>query len=378
MPLDRLPFRGGANFLGLPPEDCTYEEARAVLLPVPYDSTTSYRAGTRDGPAAILAASRNVELFDPEFGCEPLNRGVHTLPELEPDMRGPQATVATVEEAVRTLLVDGKFPFLLGGEHSLTTGPIRALHAIHGDDLCVLQLDAHADLRDSYEHTPYNHASVMRRAIELIGPDRLTQVGIRNISAGEMAFVQKTKHDGIFWAHDIAAGDPAHPWIDRVLERLTKRVYITIDLDAFDPSVMPAVGTPEPGGLHWYPVLHLLRQVVAQREVVGCDVVELCPIPGFIAPDFFAAKLVFKLLAFVFARQGWLPGRRRFTATQPQKERLSAAQQEGRRRAAAAAPKTKKSEKPVAGAGSRGRASGARSPTSARAARPSSPRPPRR
>ncbi len=311
MPLDQLPFRGGANFLGLPSEDCRYEDAHVVLLPVPYDSTTSYRAGTRDGPAAILAASRNVELFDPEFGCEPLNRGVHTLPELEPDMQGPQATVANVENAVQALVADGKFPFLLGGEHSLTTGPVRALHAVYGDDLSVLQLDAHADLRDAYEHTPFSHASVMRRLNELIPLSHLTQVGIRNISASEMDLVRKSKHDGIFWAHEIAAGGHDQSWIDRVCKRLKKRVYITIDLDAFDPSVMPAVGTPEPGGLLWYPVLNLLRQVVGQHDVVGCDVVELCPIPGFIAPDFFAAKLIFKLLAFLFARHGWIPDRPR-------------------------------------------------------------------
>ncbi len=301
----RVHFRGGYNFLGLPPEDCLYDDARAVILPVPYDSTTSYRAGTRDGPAAILMASRNVELFDREFGCEPLSTGVHTLPELEPDMSGPKATVAAVEKAVAGLAADGRFPFMLGGEHSLTTGPVRALRAKYGEDLSVLQLDAHADLRESFENTPFNHASVMRRVADLAS---LTQVGIRNISAGEMEFVRRTKHDGIFWAEDIAADGRDVSWIPRVVRRLRKHVYITVDLDVFDPSVMPAVGTPEPGGLLWYPVLQLLREVVAQRNVVGADVVELCPIPGFIAPDFFAARLVFKMLALVFARRGWLAG----------------------------------------------------------------------
>lgn len=302
MSLKRVHFRGGYNFLGLPPEDCSYADSRAVILPVPYDSTTSYRAGTRDGPSAILMASRNVELFDHELGCEPLNQGVCTLPELEPDMSGPRATVKAVEDAVAGILADGKFPVMLGGEHSLTTGPVKALRAVGEDDLSVLQLDAHADLRESFENTPFNHASVMRRVSELAG---ITQVGIRNLSAGEMEFVKRTGHDGIFWAHDLAG--PGEDWIKRVVKRLRRRVYITIDLDVFDPSIMPAVGTPEPGGLLWYPVLNLLREVILNREVVGCDVVELCPIPGLIAPDFLAAKLLFKMLAYVFARKGWIP-----------------------------------------------------------------------
>jgi agmatinase len=297
-----LPFRGGYNFLGLPAADSTYEEARAVILPVPYDSTTSYRGGTREGPQAIIMASRNVELYDHELGCEPLSRGVHTWPELEPDMTGPEATVALVEKACAHLLADGKFPVLLGGEHSLTTGPVRALRAVHGDELSILQLDAHADLRESFENTPYSHASVMRCCAD---PAGLTQVGIRNISAGEMEYVKATKHDGIFWAHDLA-GRSATEWVDRVVARLRPKVYITIDLDAFDPAIMPAVGTPEPGGLDWYPVLRLLREVCHRRTIVGFDVMELCPIPGQIAGDFLAAKLVFKLLGMIFAHNGWI------------------------------------------------------------------------
>ena len=302
MTFKRVHFRGGYNFLGLPIEDCTYENAKAVILPVPYDSTTSYRAGTRDGPSAILAASRNVELYDRELDCEPLNFGICTLQELEPDMSGPKATVAAVEKTVAQLHSDRKFPVMLGGEHSLTTGPIQAIHKTFGDDFTVLQLDAHADLRESYENTPFSHASVMRRVMKMAD---ITQVGIRNISSGEMDFVRKSGHEGIFWARDIAV-EPGEAWIERVVRSLRRNVYITIDLDVFDPSIMPAVGTPEPGGLLWYPVLSLLREVVSKRVVVGFDVVELCPIPGFIAPDFFTAKLVFKLLGLIFKKNDWL------------------------------------------------------------------------
>lgn len=301
MSLDKLHFRGGYNFLGLPAEETSYENAHAVILPVPYDSTTSYRAGTREGPAALLMASRNVELYDIDLDCEPLNSGVCTLPELEPDMSGPQATVKNVEAAVAAICADHKFPVVLGGEHSISTGPIRALRKKYGEEFSVLQLDAHADLRDSYENTPYNHASVMRRVFDVA---ELTQVGIRNISTGEMEFVREVRHDGIFWAHDLQG--PADDWILRVVDRLKKHVYISIDLDVFDPSIMPAVGTPEPGGLLWYPVMQLLDAVVAKKNIVGFDVMELCPIPGQIAGDFLAAKLVFKLLGKVFARNGWI------------------------------------------------------------------------
>jgi agmatinase len=301
MRLNQLHFRGGYQFLGLPDGGTPYEEARAVILPVPYDSTTSYRAGTREGPAAILMASRNVELFDIELDCEPLNEGVHTLPELEPDMRGPEATVKSVEKAFGALLADGKFPVMLGGEHSLTTGAVRALARAYPKDFSVLQLDAHADLRDEYENTPFNHASVMRRVIDQAP---VVQVGIRNISTGEMEFVRKTRHKGIFWAHELVG--PNRDWVKKIVAGLKKNVFITIDLDAFDPSIMPAVGTPEPGGLTWYPVLNLLWEVVRQRQVVGFDVMELCPLPGHVASDFLAAKLVFKLLGYVFARRNWI------------------------------------------------------------------------
>ncbi|GAB4277596.1 MAG: agmatinase [Candidatus Rifleibacteriota bacterium] len=303
MSLDKVHFRGDYNFLGLPEEDTKYEDAKAVIIPVPYDSTTSYRAGTREGPVAILLASRQVELFDLDLQCEPLLKGVHTLPELEPDMQGPEKTLGNIENAIRAVVADGKFPVVLGGEHSITTAPVKVIREKYEDTLSVLQLDAHSDLRDSYENTPFNHASVMRRIFDLV---KLTQVGIRNTCADEMQFIRETGHDGIFWAHDICTGDDS--WIDRVLQRLTKNVYITVDLDAFDPSIMPAVGTPEPGGMLWYQTLKLLNRVIDEKNVVGFDVVELCPIPGNIASDFFAAKLIFKMLGRIFKKNNWIEG----------------------------------------------------------------------
>ncbi|GAB1354094.1 agmatinase [Erysipelotrichia bacterium] len=303
MGLDSVHFKASYSFLGLSEEDSSYEDARAVIIPVPYDSTTSYRAGTREGPAAIITASRQVELYDLDLQCEPLLAGVHTLPELEPDMQGPAATLTNIENAVRAVLADGKFPVMLGGEHSITTAPVKAIKEKYGESLSVLQLDAHSDLRDSYENTPFNHASVMRRVYDLA---KLTQVGIRNTCRDEIEFIKKAGHDGIIWAHDMADGNMA--WVDRVMQRLDKNVYITIDLDAFDPSIMPAVGTPEPGGMLWYQTLHLLNRVIDERNVVGFDVVELCPIPGNIASDFMAAKLVFKMLGRIFKKNGWIAG----------------------------------------------------------------------
>jgi len=300
MSLNAVHFKASYNFLGLAEEDSRYEDAKAVIIPVPYDSTTSYRAGTREGPFAILTASRQVELYDLDLQCEPLLSGVHTLPELEPDMQGPAATLENIENAVKAVVADGKFPVTLGGEHSITSAPVKAVREKYGDSLSVLQLDAHSDLRDSYENTPFNHASVMRRVYDMA---RITQVGIRNTCRDEIDFIKESGHDGIVWAHEMVDDNA---WIDRVMKRLTDNVYITIDLDAFDPSIMPAVGTPEPGGMLWYPTMQLLNRVIEEKNVVGFDVVELCPIPGNIASDFMAAKLVYKMLGRIFKKNGWI------------------------------------------------------------------------
>lgn len=300
MSLDDLHFKGGYNFLGYP--DMTpYEEAKAVIIPVPYDGTTSYRSGTREGPMAIIIASRNVETYDIELECEPLNNGVHTLSELEPDMRGPEETVNAVENVVNEVLKSGKLPVMLGGEHSLTFGAVKAAARKFSPEFSVLQLDAHADLRDSYESTPFSHASVMRRVIN-IAP--ITQVGIRNVSAGEIDFIKASRHDNIFWDHEISCDETS--WISDVIDTLKENVYVTIDLDAFDPAIMPAVGTPEPGGMTWRQAVKLFAALTEKRNIIGFDVMELCPVPGNIASDFFAAKLTFKLLGRIFSKNGWI------------------------------------------------------------------------
>lgn len=300
MILDSVHFRMSNNFLGLHDEVSRYEDSKAVIIPVPYDSTTSYRAGTREGPAALIAASRQVEPFDLDLKCEPLTQGIHTLPELEIDVNSPEETIKNLEMATTKVLNDGKFPVMIGGEHSLTPGCVRACSKKY-KNLSVLQIDAHSDLRDIYEKSHNSHACAMRRCWDYA---KLTQIGIRNTGIDEWEFIQQVGHDGIIWAEELL--DPEKKWIDKAMNRLTENVYITVDLDGFDSSLMPATGTPEPGGMTWYQAMDILLKVVEERNVVGFDVVELAPIPGFIAPDFLAAKLVYKILSRVFNKNGWI------------------------------------------------------------------------
>jgi len=280
------------TFLGLPPEESGYEKSRVTLIRAPYDGTTSYQAGSREGPAAIMAASTQVELYDLELDREPCAVGIHSPPALAPSAAGPEDMVRIVEEACSGPIADGKFVFLLGGEHSVTVGAARAVHKRHGP-LSFLQIDAHLDLRDSYEGSPYSHACVARRLLEL-GP--LAQVGMRGASAEELALVRERGLRPL-WAHELQSSPP-ETWIRRVLDQLGPRVYVTVDVDGLDPSVMPGTGTPVPGGLSWYQLLALLRAVGAEREVVGCDCVELAPIPGQRASEFAAALLVYKMIGY--------------------------------------------------------------------------------
>jgi len=291
------------NFLGLDEATSDFDTARAVILPVPYEATVSYGAGTGNGPAAILEASRYIELYDQELSSEPSVAGIATLPELHLTGAGPEAAVRELREAYDALL-DGasgagaRFVVMLGGEHSISSAPILAwanrLQA-QGRRLSVLQLDAHTDLRPEYEGSPYSHASVMHRVHEAVD---IVAVGIRALTREEKELARASDHIHLFLADDIHAGDA---WIDEVLACLGPDVYLTFDVDAFDPSLVPATGTPEPGGLEWYPVLKLLRRVFRERAVHGADVVELAPIPGFHAPDFLVAKLVYKLIGYRFA-----------------------------------------------------------------------------
>lgn len=274
------------NFGGLEGEHASLEHARAVVLPVPYDFTTSYQGGTRLGPAAILAASRNMELWDEEVG--PVYRaGIHTLPELEPTAASPEAMVARVEQATGWILAQDKLPAILGGEHSITTGAIRAALRKY-PKLSVLQIDAHADMRDTYLDTPYSHACVMRRIRELVPA---ASVGVRSLSEEEAEYL--AAHPTPIWSTRKyrALGGP-----QKVLDALTDDVFVTFDLDGFDPGLLPATGTPEPGGLDWYEAVDLLAAVAEKKRIVGFDVIELAPGPGHAASDFLAARLVYRLI----------------------------------------------------------------------------------
>jgi agmatinase len=285
------------NFGGLGPEHSTYTSARAVIFPVPLERTTSYETGTRRGPAAILAASRNLELYDEELGLEPYKKiGIATLPALDTHEGTLERVLSDLHTTELGLLSDGKFPVVLGGEHSLTP-PLVAAAAKKFPDLTVLQIDAHADLRDSYQDNPASHACAMRRSVEICP---IVQVGIRSLSVEEAEAIPRLRTK-IHWAKDIVRA-PLDSWLPRVVADLSAHVYLTIDLDGFDPAYVPATGTPEPGGLDWHQVTSLVRAVAAQRKIVAMDVVELLPQPGDHASDFLAAKLVYKILGYIFCR----------------------------------------------------------------------------
>ena len=281
------------EFLGTTPTPTTFDRARVVILPIPLDRTTSYVAGTRNGPHEILVASSHLELWDEETETDVHGVGIFTLPDMEFPFGTIDEVMVEIRRVASALVSQGKFPVVLGGEHSITAPIVAAVAAKH-PGLSVLQIDAHADLRDSYMGTPFNHACAMRRVLEYA---RATQVGIRSLSPEEAA-AAPTLPTEIFYDYNMRQDDR---WIDRVVDSLGESVYITIDCDGLDPAIMPAVGTPEPGGLSWYETLAVLRRVIESRRVVGCDLVELCPIPGNVAPNFLCAKLIYKILSYRFA-----------------------------------------------------------------------------
>jgi agmatinase len=280
-----------SNFGAIPLEYADEESARIVVLPVPYDETSTWLKGADKGPQAIIEASANMELFDIETASEVYRRGIFTAPPVD-EKASPEAMVAAVRDRVAGYLQRRKFVATIGGEHSVSIGAIQA-HASRYSGMSVLQLDAHADMREAYEGSPFNHACVMARARESAP---VVQVGIRSMDGSEQAAVQAAT---VFWAHEIAGKDD---WIPNVVSSLAADCYITIDLDVFDPSQMPSTGTPEPGGLLWYDVTRLLRAVSRSRRIVGFDVVELCPGAHTRAPDFLAAKLIYTLLSYCFSK----------------------------------------------------------------------------
>ncbi|MCX6771169.1 MAG: agmatinase [Candidatus Micrarchaeota archaeon] len=286
----------GGNFSEVEPRGSTKmpndgKTARYVVLSSPYEGTVSYGTGTKNGPHAIIEASRQVETYDIELARDFEGCGIYTADELEVSHASPEKNCGYVQEAVEEVLKAGKVPILLGGEHSVSVGAFSAIAASgKAKDVSVLHLDAHADMRDEYEGTKFNHACVMRRCREKL---HAVSVGVRSYSLEEAQEIKRQKC-GIFGV-EFNEGD--------VLKKLRKDVYISIDLDAFDPSECPAVGTPEPGGLRWKQVTSLLRKVCEQRRIIGFDVVELAPIPGQHVSDFLAARLVYKLICYIEANR---------------------------------------------------------------------------
>ncbi len=278
------------NFAGMKGALAEREPSRIVVVPVPYDKTSTWIKGADNGPFAILEASIALELYDIETDYEVYTKGIHTAGLLPVKSDPPDEMICSVENEVAELISKKKFPVILGGEHSVTIGSVSA-HAAVTEDLCVLQLDAHADLRDEYEGSRFNHACVTSRLKEKCS---VVQVGIRSMDISEK---EKVDPENIFFARDIVRNNN---WAESVVDRLSANVYVTIDLDVFDPGIMPSTGTPEPGGLSWYDVTGLLRRVSETKNIVGFDCVELCPDSHNKAPDFLAAKLVYKLLGYVF------------------------------------------------------------------------------
>ncbi|MBP1635460.1 MAG: speB [Acidobacteria bacterium] len=272
----------------------SFDDARVVVLPVPFERTTSYVTGTRNGPREILLASGQVELWDEETGSDPWGRGIFTLPEMELPYNDVRVALDEIGRVVAELIPHEKFVVVLGGEHSISI-PVVEAFAAATPNLSVLQIDAHADMRDAYQGSRFSHACAMRRIVEHAP---CTQVAIRSLSREESQAIPSLR-TRVFWDHTMRQ-DP--DWIDTVVEGLSEAVYITIDADGLDPAIMPAVGTPEPGGLSWHETTALLKAVLSRRRVVGCDLVELNPLPGMVGPNFLCAKLIYKILAYRFGR----------------------------------------------------------------------------
>ncbi len=285
------------NFLALTPEQSALETSSAVLIPVPYDSTTSYRSGARYGPAAILSASYNLEDYDHELDLDLSETGIHTTPALEPHMAGPEAMVGRVAAAVESYDDGHRLVGLLGGEHTITIGAVRAMKQ-RRPDLSVLYLDAHGDLRHSYMDTQFSHACVARRLMETCP---IVQVGVRSLSQEEHRLINSSPPNLHTFLWDPISADL--PPIDDVIDLLSPEVYVSIDLDALDPSIMSAVGTPEPGGMGWAHLVRLIDAVASRRRIVGFDVVELSPQEGPHACAYTAARLVYKLIGSVIAHR---------------------------------------------------------------------------
>ena len=287
--MNEIEFSGERNFLRLPGEYSDPGSSYFHIVPVPYDGTASYVPGSRMGPAAVIDASANVEIYDHDLDIEPARVGVFTRPEVRVLANDPEGMLAEIERAVGGILSKGKLPIVLGGEHTVGLGALRALRS--RNDFALVCLDAHGDLRDSYQGSRYSHACYLRRVSEQV---ECCGLGIRSISREEIRYARERGLRVVF-AEQLLAEGPDCTDIDFIPEN----IYLSIDLDVLDPSVMPATGTPEPGGLDWYQAVRLLERIVSGRRILGVDVVELCPQPGNPAPDFVAAKLLYKVMGYI-------------------------------------------------------------------------------
>lgn len=283
------------NFGGIDEEEySSLDAARILILPVSYEGTVSYGTGTGAGAMAIVNASRNMELYEEETDAEVYKLGIHTLPEFTA-RETPGTMMSELYDYTKKLLALDKFICMLGGEHSVSA-PIIQAHNEKYDNLSVLQIDAHADLRDEYDGTPHSHASIMARVVKDMRIPSV-QVGIRSISGDEARSLKEDLPTKIFWARDIVGKTD---WIDEAIDGLTENVYLTIDIDGLDPSIVPTTGTPEPGGLGWYETLTLIRKLAEKKRVVGMDLVEYSYFENYDSPAFLCSKLVYKSLAYIF------------------------------------------------------------------------------
>ena len=285
---------GAGNFLGLCASHSTEGRSRFSIIPVPFDATSSYVSGSRWGPSAMIEASANIELYDHDLDLEPARCGVYTAPEVVAPSGETSAAMPLIEAAVSRAVASGSLPVVLGGEHTVSVGAIRAIASGPGrrdGGFYVVSFDAHADLRDSYQGDPMSHACFLRRALEITDG---AAIGVRSLSREEHDFAVE-KGVKILYADEIRSKGAGAIGLDFIPDS----VYISLDLDVLDPSVMPATGTPEPGGLGWYDLIDLLKRVISGKRVLGFDVVELCPQPGNVAPDFTAAKLIYKVMGII-------------------------------------------------------------------------------
>lgn len=283
------------NFLALSEDQSRLDKASVVVVPVPYDSTTSFKGGARNGPSAIIGSSYALEDYDIELGIDVSTLGIHTSQSVEPHMGGPEHMIERIRESLSSFVGNGKFVAVLGGEHTVGIGHVQALKTIY-PDLSIMYLDAHADLRNAYMGTQWGHASVARRMSEICP---VVQIGVRSLSAEENNFIEQGGVTTFFWgSHYMGNSHSSSQDLGDIVQYLSSHVYVSLDLDVMDPSIMPDVGTPEPGGMTWEDVTSVIRIVAERRNIVGCDVSELSPTNDMSSSSYIAAKLVYKLIAY--------------------------------------------------------------------------------